>query len=96
MVKKIDILIVGGGPAAIVCAILQENITLIKVYWCWEIKQKNQNWKRWFLHEYEKLVLATGSKAVSLPISGIDKKNVYFMHKDMNYQKKLVNEIKEC
>ena len=43
---------------------------------------------------YEKLVIATGSNPVKLPLPGIDKKGVYLAYKDMEYLKKAVTEIK--
>ncbi len=40
-------------------------------------------------YQYEKLVLATGSLPVKLPIEGIDLPGVYLIKKDMDYLKKL-------
>ncbi len=38
---------------------------------------------------YEKLILATGSKSSLIPIKGIDKKGVWYIKKDLEYLKKL-------
>ncbi len=43
---------------------------------------------------YEKLVLAIGSKPVSPAICGIDKQGVYFVYKDMNYLKDMVERVR--
>jgi NADPH-dependent 2,4-dienoyl-CoA reductase/sulfur reductase-like enzyme len=45
---------------------------------------------------YEKLILATGSKPMMPPIEGIDKKGVYDIKKEMDYLKKLKEEIKKA
>lgn len=39
--------------------------------------------------KFDKLILATGSKTVDLPVKGIDKKGVFKVKKDFNYLKKL-------
>ena len=39
--------------------------------------------------EYDKLVLATGSKPVMVPIKGIEKKNVWLIKKDLEFLKEL-------
>ncbi len=38
---------------------------------------------------YDKLILATGSKPILIPLKGIDKKGVWFIKKDLSYLKKL-------
>jgi len=45
---------------------------------------------------YEKLVLAIGSKPVSPAICGIDKQGVYFVYKDMNYLKDMVEKVRRA
>jgi NADPH-dependent 2,4-dienoyl-CoA reductase/sulfur reductase-like enzyme len=47
-------------------------------------------------YEYEKLVLAVGSTPIDLPIKGIDKENVFPIHKDLDYLLEAVKKIKEC
>ncbi len=39
--------------------------------------------------KYEKLIIATGSKPVSIPIKGIDKNGVWHIEKDLEYMKKM-------
>lgn len=43
--------------------------------------------------EYEKLVLATGSEPVLIPIKGIEKKGVFLVKKDFEYLKKLKDAV---
>jgi NADPH-dependent 2,4-dienoyl-CoA reductase/sulfur reductase-like enzyme len=43
---------------------------------------------------YEKLILATGSLPVELPIAGLDKENVFFAKKDVAYLKNMLEVIK--
>jgi NADH oxidase (H2O2-forming) len=43
--------------------------------------------------KYDKLLLATGSVPLILPIPGIDKKNVFTVKKDVQYLKNLQNEL---
>lgn len=45
--------------------------------------------------EFEKLVIATGSKAVMPPIEGADKENVFLVRKDKEYLKNLKARINE-
>jgi NADPH-dependent 2,4-dienoyl-CoA reductase/sulfur reductase-like enzyme len=47
-------------------------------------------------YEYEKLVLAVGSTPIDLPIKGIDKENVFPIHKDLDYLLEAVEKIKKC
>jgi len=47
-------------------------------------------------YEYEKLVLATGSAPIKPSITGIDKKGVYPIYKDMDYLKETVTELKKA
>ncbi|RLG21224.1 pyridine nucleotide-disulfide oxidoreductase [Candidatus Micrarchaeota archaeon] len=42
---------------------------------------------------YDKLVLATGSKAAKLPIEGIEKEGIFTIRKDMDYLKMLREEV---
>lgn len=46
-------------------------------------------------YDYEKLVIATGSTPISLPIKGLDKDNVYPIHKKMSYLKAAVEKVKQ-
>ena len=143
MKEKVDVLIVGGGPAGIVCAVtarkyypdkkilviksiekgvipcgipymfaslnrpeenalssapLEENNIKVVVD---EVTGINRNEK--FIstksnneYHYEKLILATGSLPILPPISGIDKKGIYPVYKDMEYLKKLIQDIKKA
>ena len=43
---------------------------------------------------YDKLILATGSSPLVLPIPGFDKKNVYTIKKDVQYLQNLLNALK--
>jgi len=45
---------------------------------------------------YEKLVLATGSLPMQLPISGLDKKNAFTAKKDFAYLKKALDAINDA
>jgi len=45
---------------------------------------------------YDKLVLATGSSPLLPPISGIDKKNVYLIKKDVQYLKNLLDALEDA
>ena len=47
-------------------------------------------------YEYEKLVLATGSAPIKPSITGIDKKGIYPIYKDMDYLKETVTELKKA
>ena len=42
---------------------------------------------------YNKLVLATGSEPLKLPIPGLDKKDVFFVKKDIHYLKSLLKRL---
>ncbi|MCK5040119.1 MAG: FAD-dependent oxidoreductase [Candidatus Aenigmarchaeota archaeon] len=42
---------------------------------------------------YDKLILAVGSKPITIPIDGIDKKGVWRVEKDLEYLKKLRQEV---
>jgi len=42
---------------------------------------------------YEKLILATGSKPAELPIKGVEKKGVWKIEKDLDYLKRLKEEV---
>jgi len=42
---------------------------------------------------YDKLILATGSSPLALPIPGFDKKNVYTIKKDVQYLQNLLNAL---
>ncbi len=43
---------------------------------------------------YDKLILAIGSHPIIPPIPGIDKRGIYSIHKDMDYLKQVISEIK--
>ncbi|MEA3490245.1 MAG: FAD-dependent oxidoreductase [Candidatus Omnitrophota bacterium] len=143
MDRKTDILIVGAGPAGIVCAVTAckyypgKKITVIKnvergVVPCGipymfaslespdenkmgtasleknsvdviidEAKKINRDKKTVEAksgnnYSYEKLILAIGSSPIVPPIPGIDKKGVYPIHKDMDYLKNSIKEIKKA
>jgi len=139
--KKVDILIIGGGPAGIVSAVTarryypDKKILVIKSvekvaipcgipYMFASLKNADENvlgnapleknnidvivdeavkinrdkkfisTKNNNKYHYEKLILAIGSIPISPPIPGIDKKGIYPIHKDMEYLKRLIEEIK--
>ncbi|MCD6539735.1 MAG: FAD-dependent oxidoreductase [Candidatus Omnitrophica bacterium] len=143
MKEKVDVLIIGGGPAGIVCAVTarkyypDKKILVIKsiekgVIPCGipymfaslkkpeenalsdvpleknnikvvvdEVTGINRNEK--FIstksnneYHYEKLILATGSLPILPPISGIDKKGIYPVYKDMEYLKRVIQDIKKA
>lgn len=47
-------------------------------------------------YHYEKLILAVGSKPILPPITGINKKGVYPIYKNMEYLKDLISQVKEA
>ncbi|MBU1869652.1 MAG: FAD-dependent oxidoreductase, partial [Candidatus Omnitrophica bacterium] len=143
MNRKVDILVVGAGPAGIVSAVTarryypDKNILVIKnvangcipcgiPYMFSSLKNPQDNilgidsltknnievaldeavkinregksikTKSADEYVYEKLILATGSSPVIPKISGIDKKGVYPIYKDMDYLKTCVEEIKKA
>ncbi|MDD5422335.1 MAG: FAD-dependent oxidoreductase [Candidatus Omnitrophota bacterium] len=143
MPNKTDILVVGAGPAGIVCALTakkyypDKNVTVIRniangVIPCGipymfaslnnpddnklgmaslenngiktvvdEVTGINRKEKRVETagktdYVYEKLVLATGSMPLILPIKGIDKDGVYPINKEMAYLKDVIKKIKNC
>ncbi len=143
MKGKVNVLIVGGGPAGIVCAVTahkyypDKRILVIKSvekgatpcgipYMFASLKKPEENalgnapleknnievvvdevvrinriekfisTKNNNEYHYEKLILAIGSMPILPPISGIDKKGVYPIYKDMEYLKKLIQEIKKA
>ncbi|MCF7874037.1 MAG: FAD-dependent oxidoreductase [Candidatus Omnitrophica bacterium] len=57
-----------------------------------EKKVKTKNNKE---YSYQKLILAIGSKPIVPPIDGIDKEGVFPIHKDMDYLKKAIAQIKK-
>ncbi len=59
-----------------------------------ERKEKCVYTKNNDVYHYEKLILATGSKPMSLPIPGIDKKGVFSIHKDTEYLKDVIEKVK--
>ncbi|MBN1913890.1 MAG: NAD(P)/FAD-dependent oxidoreductase [Candidatus Omnitrophica bacterium] len=143
MEKKTDILIIGAGPAGIVCAVtarkyypsksiivmkdvaegvipcgipymfaslnkpeenklgmasLENNNIQVVMDKAVKIDRKEKTVEtagkdRYF---YEKLVLATGSTPVVLPIKGIDKEGVYPINKEMGYLKNIIEQVKRC
>jgi NADH oxidase (H2O2-forming) len=141
MSKKVDVLVIGGGPAGIISAVTtkkyypEKKITLIKdvengcipcgiPYMFASLKNPDENKlgnaalekngidleidealkidrtkkevipKKGNEYNYEKLILATGSIPLTLPIPGIDKDGVYAIYKDMNYLKNIIDKIK--
>ena len=143
MGKKTDILIIGAGPAGIVCAMTARKyypgrkITVMKdiekgvvpcgiPYMFASLESPDENklgtnaleengikvimdqakkidrdkktmkTKSGDIYNYGKLILATGSSPIMPPISGIDKKGVYPIHKDMDFLKKSIRNIKQA
>jgi len=140
---KTDILIIGGGPAGVTCALTarknypDKEIVLVRdreksvipcgiPYIFYRLKSAEEdilpdkiledndiklliqkaveilidNKKVRFDNgeeiEYEKLVLATGSEPVFIPIKGVDKKGVFVIKKDLNYLKELREAVLEA
>jgi NADPH-dependent 2,4-dienoyl-CoA reductase/sulfur reductase-like enzyme len=143
MNKKTDVLVVGGGPAGIVCAITakknypSKNVLVMRdiengvipcgiPYMFESLKNPEENklgmasLKKNNIdtvvdkavkinkeektvdtasgnkYSYEKLVLAVGSTPIDLPIKGIDKGNVFPIHKDLDYLLDAVKRVKTC
>jgi len=143
MNKKTDVLVIGGGPAGIVCAITakknypSKNVLVMRdiekgvipcgiPYMFASLKNPEENKLGMASLEknkidtvidkaisinkeekivetasgnnysYEKLVLAVGSTPINLPIKGIDKKNVFPIHKDLDYLLDTVKKVKKC
>ncbi len=133
---KTDILIIGGGPAGVTCAVtarknypkkrvvlirkqkkavipcaipyifcrlnsIDENLLPDKILEDNQIKvligeavdisvkDKKVKLKSGKRIEYEKLILATGSEPILIPIKGIEKQGVFLVKKDYEYLKKL-------
>ena len=59
-------------------------------------KEKTVSTKSGSICEYEKLVLAVGSKPILPPIPGIGKKGVFAVHKNMDYLKDVIGKIKNA
>ena len=59
-------------------------------------QQKEVTTKGGNKYTYDKLIIATGSSPIKLPIPGIDKEGVYPVYKDMDYLKKAVEKIKKA
>jgi len=140
---KTDILIIGGGPAGVTCAltarknypdkeivlvrdreksiipcgipyifnrlnsaeddilpdrILEDNDIKLLIQKAVEIliDNKKVRFDNGEEIEYEKLVLATGSEPVFIPIKGVDKKGVFVIKKDLNYLKELREAVLEA
>lgn len=47
-------------------------------------------------YEYEKLIMAHGSSPIIPPIDGADKEGVYFVQKDMQYLKNMIEKVKQA
>ncbi len=140
---KTDILIIGAGPAGIVCAVTArkyypgKKITVMKniekgvvpcgiPYMFASLKSPDENklgtnaleengievivdqvekvnrdkktveTKSGNIYDYGKLILATGSAPIVPPIPGIGKKGVYPIHKDMDFLKKSIKNVKKA
>lgn len=63
---------------------------------CVDKEKKVVNFESGESINYEKLVLAIGSKPIIPPIKGIDKNNVFPIIKDMKYLLKMVEAVKEA
>ncbi len=48
------------------------------------------------MYSYEKLIIAVGSSPIVPPIPGIDKEGVYPIYKDMDYLKKVIEQVKKA
>ncbi len=143
MERKVDVLVIGAGPAGIISAVTarkyypEKKIAVIKSvekgvipcgipYMFASLKDPEENklgnaalekndidvvvdeaikinrsektvtTKNDRKFAYEKLILATGSEPITPPIDGIDKEGVYPIYKDMDYLKKLIEEVKEA
>jgi len=142
MKEKVDILVIGGGPAGIISSVTarryypDKQILVIKSiekgvipcgipYMFASLKDPDENalgdavlekdnidviideatkinrdekfvsTRNNDRYYYEKLILAIGSMPILPPIPGIDKKGVYAIYKDMEYLKKVIEEIKK-
>ena len=138
---RVDVLVIGGGPAGIISAVTarkyypEKKVLVIKntekgvipcgiPYMFYSLKSPDENalgnaplkknnievivdeaikiereqkivyTKNKGSYHYEKLILAIGSAPILLPIPGIDKEGVYPIYKDMEYLKKLIEEVK--
>lgn len=143
MERKVDVLVIGAGPAGIISAVTarkyypKKEIVVIKSidkgvipcgipYMFSSLKDADENklgnaalkkngvdvvvdevikvnrTKKTITTKdnhkfiYEKLILATGSKPITPPIKGVDKKGVYFIYKDMLYLKELIEEVRNA
>ena len=141
--KKVDVLVVGGGPAGIVTAVTakrtypDKKICLIRktkqalipcgipyIYGTLrdvkkdlisdvmltdvgievvvdeitslDLKTKTAKTKSGEEYQFEKLVLATGSKPVVPRIEGLDKEGVFFVYKEAEYLEELLKAIDEA
>ncbi len=141
MERKVDVLVIGAGPAGIIGAVTarknypEKKIVVIKSvangvipcgipYMFASLKDPDENklgnaaleknnidvvvdeateidrekktvtTKTGQKFVYEKLILATGSVPIIPPVDGINKEGVYPVHKDMDYLKKIIENIK--
>ncbi|MHC1629159.1 MAG: NAD(P)/FAD-dependent oxidoreductase, partial [Candidatus Nezhaarchaeales archaeon] len=141
--KKIDVLVIGGGPAGIVAATTakrtypNKSVCLIRktktaVIPCGipyiygtlrdvkknlipdamltnagielvtdevvslDLKSKIVKTKSGEEYQFEKLILATGSRPVIPKIEGLDKEGVFFVYKEAEYLEKLLNAVNEA
>ncbi|RKY41033.1 MAG: pyridine nucleotide-disulfide oxidoreductase [Candidatus Makaraimicrobium thalassicum] len=143
METKTDVLVIGAGPAGVVCAVtarkyypgkditvmnnlkegvvpcgipymfgslnvpdenrmdmavLGKNRVNVVVNEAVKIKpeEKMIETRGGDVYRYEKLILAVGSSPIVPPVPGIEKEGIYSVHKDMEYLRNVVREIRKA